>query len=63
MTNVQCGFNTTWTASRICPHRNTVERRVSKANELTLVKVADNPAHVAAALLVLYLVPGLRRLS
>uniref|UniRef100_UPI002588DE42 PucR family transcriptional regulator n=1 Tax=Arthrobacter sp. TaxID=1667 RepID=UPI002588DE42 len=59
LTYVQCGFNTTRAASRLYLHRNTVERRVSRANELSLVKVEDNPAHVAAALLVLDLAPGL----
>ncbi len=59
LTYVQCGFNTTRAASRLYLHRNTVERRVSRANELSVVKVEDNPAHVAAALLVLDLVPGI----
>ncbi|MDR6507629.1 helix-turn-helix domain-containing protein [Arthrobacter oryzae] len=59
LTYVQCGFNTTRAASRLYLHRNTVERRVSKANELSVVKVEDNPAHVAAALLVLEIVPGI----
>ena len=59
LTYVQCGFNTTRTASRLYLHRNTVERRVSRANELSAVKVEDNPAHVGAALLVLDLVPGI----
>jgi DNA-binding PucR family transcriptional regulator len=59
LTYVQCGFNTTRAASRLYLHRNTVERRVSKANELSLVKVEDNPTNVAAALMVLDLVPGI----
>jgi len=59
LTYVQCGFNTTRAAARLYLHRNTVERRVSRANELSVVKVEDNPAHVAAALLVLDLAPGL----
>ncbi|MFI2563464.1 PucR family transcriptional regulator [Paenarthrobacter sp. NPDC018779] len=59
LTYVQCGFNTTRAASRLYLHRNTVERRVSRSNELSVVKVEDNPAHVAAALLVLDLVPGI----
>jgi DNA-binding PucR family transcriptional regulator len=59
LTYVQCGFNTTRAAAALYAHRNTVERRVSRANELALVKVEDNPAHVAAALLVLDLAPDL----
>ncbi|WP_225636545.1 helix-turn-helix domain-containing protein [Streptomyces solaniscabiei] len=45
--------NTTRAAANLYAHRNTVERRVSRANELSTVKVEDNPAHVAAALLLL----------
>jgi hypothetical protein len=59
LTYVQCGFNTTRAAATLYAHRNTIERRVSRANELALVKVEDNPAHVAAALLVLGLAPDL----
>lgn len=59
LTYVQCGFNTTRAAARLYLHRNTVERRVSRANELSVVKVEDNPTHVAAALLVLDLAPDL----
>jgi DNA-binding PucR family transcriptional regulator len=59
LTYVQCGFNTTRAAASLFAHRNTVERRVSRANELSTVKVEDNPAHVAAALLVLDLAPQL----
>jgi GGDEF-like domain/PucR C-terminal helix-turn-helix domain len=59
LTYVQCGFNTTRAAATIYAHRNTVERRVSRANELSTVKVEDNPAHVAAALLVLDIAPTL----
>ncbi|WP_251445326.1 CdaR family transcriptional regulator [Microbacterium sp. USTB-Y] len=63
LTYVQCGFNTTRAAARLYLHRNTVERRVSRANELSVVTVEDNPTHVAAALLVLELAPGLAALS
>lgn len=56
---VQSGFNTTQTAATLYAHRNTVERRVSRANELSAVSVEDNPTHVAAALMVLELAPGL----
>jgi DNA-binding PucR family transcriptional regulator len=59
LTYVQCGFNTTRAAANLYAHRNTVERRVSRANELALVKVEENPAHVAAALLVLDLAPDI----
>lgn len=59
LTYVQCGFNTTRAAALLYAHRNTVERRVSRANELSLVKVEDNPTHVAAALLVLGLAPDI----
>lgn len=59
LTYVQCGFNTTRAAARLYLHRNTVERRVSRANELSVVKVEDNPTHVAAALLVLDLAPDI----
>lgn len=60
---VQCGFNASRTASKLYLHRNTVERRVSKANELSTVKVEDNPTHVGAALLVLELAPRLMSTS
>ncbi|MEV6387438.1 helix-turn-helix domain-containing protein [Nocardia xishanensis] len=59
LTYVQCGFNTTRAAADLYAHRNTVERRVSRANELSLVKVEDNPTHVAAALLVLDIAPDI----
>ncbi|RZD89976.1 PucR family transcriptional regulator [Streptomyces albidoflavus] len=59
LTYVQCGFNTTRAAANLYAHRNTVERRVSRANELSTVKVEDNPAHVAAALLVLEMAPDI----
>jgi DNA-binding PucR family transcriptional regulator len=59
LTYVQCGFSTTRTAARLYLHRNTVERRVSKADELSAVKLGDNPVHVCAALLVLDLVPDI----
>lgn len=59
LTYVQCGFNTTRAAATLYAHRNTVERRVSRANELSTVKVEDNPTHVAAALLVLEIAPEL----
>lgn len=57
LTYVQCGFNATRAAAHLYAHRNTVERRVSRANELSVVKVEDNPTHVAAALLVLDIAP------
>ncbi len=56
---VQSGFSTTQTAATLYAHRNTVERRVSRANELSAVKVEDNPTHVAAALMVLDLAPDI----
>ncbi|KRQ24839.1 PucR family transcriptional regulator [Mycobacteroides sp. H001] len=59
LTYVQCGFNTTRAANSLYAHRNTVERRVSRANELSVVKVEDNPTHVAAALLVLDIAPNI----
>lgn len=59
LTYVQCGFNTTRAAAKLYAHRNTVERRVSRANELAVVKVEDNPTHVAAALLVLDIAPNI----
>ncbi|WP_264077799.1 PucR family transcriptional regulator [Mycolicibacterium houstonense] len=59
LTYVQCGFNTTRAAANLYAHRNTVERRVSRANELSVVKVEDNPTHVAAALLVLDIAPDI----
>ncbi|MFE1207005.1 PucR family transcriptional regulator [Streptomyces sp. NPDC058762] len=59
LTYVQCGFNATRAAAHLYAHRNTVERRVSRANELSAVKVEDNPTHVAAALLVLDVVPDI----
>lgn len=59
LTYVQCGFNTTRAAANLYAHRNTVERRVSRANELSVVKVEENPTHVAAALLVLEVAPSI----
>jgi DNA-binding PucR family transcriptional regulator len=59
LTYVQCGFNTTRAAATLYAHRNTVERRVSRANELSVVKVEENPTHVAAALLVLEVAPDI----
>lgn len=59
LTYVQSGFNTTRTAAALYAHRNTVERRVSRANDLSMVKLEDNPTHVAAALLVLEVAPDL----
>ncbi|WP_229662600.1 PucR family transcriptional regulator [Nocardioides phosphati] len=59
LTYVQCGFNTTRAAATLYAHRNTVERRVSRANELSTVKVEENPTHVAAALLVLDVAPDI----
>jgi DNA-binding PucR family transcriptional regulator len=59
LTYVQCGFNTTRAAANLYAHRNTVDRRVSRANELSVVKVEDNPTHVAAALLVLNMAPDI----
>lgn len=59
LTYVQSGFNTTRAAATLYAHRNTVERRVSRANELSATKVEQNPTHVAAALLVLDLAPDL----
>lgn len=61
LTYVQCGFNTTRTAANLYAHRNTVERRVSRANELSTVRVEENPTHVAAALLVLDIAPDIAR--
>lgn len=57
LTYIQCGFTATRAAERLYLHRNTVERRVSRANEISATKVEDNPAHLAAALLVLDLIP------
>lgn len=59
LTYVQCGFNTTRAAAGLYAHRNTVERRVTRANNLSAVKVEDNPTHVAAALLVLKFAPDI----
>lgn len=59
LTYVRCGFNTTRAAANLYAHRNTVERRVSRANEISAVKVEDNPTHVAAALLLLDLAPDI----
>ncbi|MFF8506953.1 helix-turn-helix domain-containing protein [Streptomyces sp. NPDC015492] len=59
LTYVQCGFSTTRAAADLYAHRSTVERRVSRANELSTVKVEVNPTHVAAALLVLDIAPDI----
>lgn len=59
LTYIQCRFNTTRTAATLYAHRNTVERRVSRANELSVIKVEDNPTQVAAALLVLEVAPDI----
>ncbi|MFF8996646.1 helix-turn-helix domain-containing protein [Streptomyces achromogenes] len=56
---MQCGFNTAQAAAGLCAHRNTVERRVSRADELSALKVEDKPTHVAAALLVLDIAPDI----
>lgn len=63
LTYVQCGFNTTRAAANLYAHRNTVERRVSRANELSAVKVEENPTHVAAALLVLEIAPDITAIT
>ncbi|MFI5564380.1 PucR family transcriptional regulator [Amycolatopsis japonica] len=63
LTYVQCGFNTTRAAANLYAHRNTIERRVSRANELSAVKVENNPTHVAAALLVLDIAPEIMTTS
>jgi DNA-binding PucR family transcriptional regulator len=63
LTYVQSGFNTTRAAATLYAHRNTVERRVTRANDLSIVKVEDNPTHVAAALLVLDLAPDIAHQS
>lgn len=57
LTYVQCGFSSTRAAARLYAHRNTVERRVARANELSSVKVEANPTQVAAALSVLDMAP------
>ncbi|KUN96144.1 PucR family transcriptional regulator [Streptomyces caeruleatus] len=53
LTYIQCGFNTTRGASRLYAHRNTVERRIARADALSATKLDDNPAQLAAALLIL----------
>ncbi|MEV6907249.1 helix-turn-helix domain-containing protein [Amycolatopsis sp. NPDC051071] len=63
LTYVQCGFNTTRAAANLYAHRNTIERRVSRANDLSVVKVENNPTHVAAALLVLDIAPEIMTTS
>lgn len=63
LTYVQCGFSTTRAAANLYAHRNTVERRVSRANELSATKVEDNPIHVAAALMVLDIAPDITQAS
>lgn len=60
LTYVQCGFNTTRAAAALYTHRNTVDRRVARANALSVVKVEDNPTHVGAALLVVEIAPDMR---
>lgn len=59
LTYVQSGFSTTRAAARLYAHRNTVERRVARANELSTVTLEENPLHVGAALMVLDLAPGI----
>ncbi|MFF2775447.1 PucR family transcriptional regulator [Streptomyces sp. NPDC058052] len=46
-------FNTSRTARRLLTHRNTVLRRLARADELLPKPLAENPLHVAAALNVL----------
>ncbi|MEJ6555084.1 helix-turn-helix domain-containing protein [Microbacterium esteraromaticum] len=58
---VQSGLSSTRAANRLYTHRNTVERRVSRANALSGVSVEENPTQVAAALFVLQEVPDLLR--
>lgn len=57
LTCLQCGFNTTRAAAQLYAHRNTVERRVSRASGLSAVSIEDNPMQVAAALSLLELAP------
>ncbi|NMD54516.1 PucR family transcriptional regulator [Tsukamurella conjunctivitidis] len=61
LTYVQCGFSATRAAANLYAHRNTVERRVSRANEVSSTRVEDNPTHVAAALMVLDIAPDITR--
>lgn len=53
LTLVQERFNTSRTAERLHTHRNTVIRRLARADELLPRPLAENPVDVAAALQVL----------
>ncbi|MGP4049618.1 PucR family transcriptional regulator [Streptomyces sp. 2A115] len=55
LTYIQSGFSATRTAERLFAHRNTVERRVVRADALSATKLADGPAQIAAALLIRHL--------
>ncbi|MEV7621170.1 helix-turn-helix domain-containing protein [Microbacterium sp. NPDC089321] len=56
---VESGLSSTRAAGRLYTHRNTVERRVSRAKALSGVSVDGNPTQVAVALAVLEQVPDL----
>ncbi|MBT0567080.1 CdaR family transcriptional regulator [Williamsia sp. CHRR-6] len=55
VTVVQERFNTTRAAQRLYTHRNTVERRLRRADELLPRPLSERPIDVAAALLVVQL--------
>ncbi|MGW6538570.1 PucR family transcriptional regulator [Streptomyces sp. NPDC055051] len=50
LTYVNERFNTSVTARRLLTHRNTVLRRLARADELLPKPLSENPLHVAAAL-------------
>ncbi|WP_204367154.1 helix-turn-helix domain-containing protein [Nocardiopsis salina] len=50
LTHVLERFNTSRTAKRLYTHRNTVIRRLSRADELLPQPLSENVVHVAAAL-------------
>ncbi|YAL83417.1 PucR family transcriptional regulator [Dermacoccaceae bacterium W4C1] len=59
LTYLQCGFNATRAAGKLYAHRNTVERRVSRAAAMSAVSIEHSPMQVAAALALLELAPGI----
>ncbi|MBT0566934.1 CdaR family transcriptional regulator [Williamsia sp. CHRR-6] len=55
LTYIRCGFSASKAAQQMYAHRNTVERRLARANEMSATRVDDDPVRVAAALSILEL--------
>lgn len=55
LTYVQERFNASAAAERLYTHRNTVERRLSRAGQLLPAPLADNATSIVAALMLVQL--------